>query len=481
MIVGVEFNKYQSKMIVSYYDKNGNVDYIYKNIPSNELYNYEYCEENTGLKSWDNKFVTKNPTQYLDRFRQEEFLYNFLTPQEKIKISDFHKPKKYYCDIETEVGENNEFPEPSEAKYPVLLISVVNEDNIAYILSCREDLRSQETDMEKEMNDYLKKSNPNLKAYTLKYVYFQQEKEMLEYFFHKFLPKMALVTGWNFLNFDWMYLMKRCENLKINPTKNLPTNKRVTKYLVPAHIAVIDYLELFRSRSPLKIVENYTLDYISKEVLGVKKFKSDNENILEMYKTNYRKFAIYNAIDSILVKEIEDAKYLLDVVFEVASLGNFDINKYNSATFIGEVLMFRKFIDRGLKITEKSQEEKKLIFEKNYKKGEGGPKYEGAYVKEPIPGFYETIACFDFSSMYPSTQRQFNISPETYLGKSFEVNEYQMKKYNACKTVHDTVFRNDINSVSREILEYFYNNRLENKEIRNALNDRLKELENNTK
>lgn len=481
MIVGVEFNKYRSKMYVSYFDKNGDVDFIIKDIPQNELYNYEYCDENTGLLSWDNKFVTKKPTQYLDRFRQEEFLYNNLTPQEKSKIFEFNKPKKYYCDIETEVGENNEFPEPSEAKYPVLLISVVNESNIAYILSCRDDLRSQEKDMENEMNDYIKKSNPNLQTYQLKYIWFQTEKSMLEYFFHKFLPKMSLITGWNFLNFDWMYLMKRCENLKINPTKNLATNKRVTKYLIPSHVAVIDYLELFRARSPLKIVENYTLDYISKEVLGVKKFKSDNENILEMYKTNFRKFSIYNAIDSILVKEIEDAKYLLDVVFEVASLGNFDINKYNSATFIGEVLMFRKFIERGVKVTEKTEEEKKLIFEKDYKKGEGGPKYEGAYVKEPIPGYYNTIACFDFSSMYPSTTRQFNISPETYLGKSFEVTEEQIKKYKAVKTVNDTIFRNDINSVSREILEFFYNNRLENKEIRNVLNERLIELENGKK
>jgi len=477
MVVGVEFNKYKSKMYISYINKNKEIDFIIKNIPSSDLYNYEYCEENTGLKSWDNKNVRKKPTEYLGRFRQEEFLYNNLTLDEKNKMSEFNTPKKYYCDIETETGENNEFPEPSEAKYQVLLISVVNESNIAYILSCREDLRSQEQDMENEMNTYLKKSNPNLKTYTLKYLWFKTEIEMLEYFFHKFLPKIPLLTGWNFLNFDWQYLMKRCENLKINPTKNIATNKRVTKYLVPAHTAVIDYLELFRSRSPLKIVENYTLDYISKEVLGVKKFKNDNENILEMYKTNYRKFAIYNAIDSILVKEIEDSKFLLDVVFEMVNLSICDINKYNSPVFISEILIFRKYIEQNLKVPEKTEEEKQLIYNSKYQKNEGGPKYEGAFVKEPIPGYYKTVVCQDFSSLYPNIICSNNISPDTYLGKGLNLSIEELIDRKICKTAFDTYFRMDIDSVSRKILNYFYNERLENKALRKALSDRLNELD----
>jgi DNA polymerase elongation subunit (family B) len=47
----------------------------------------------------------------------------------------------------------------------------------------------------------------------------------------------------------------------------------------------------------------------------------------------------------------------------------------------------------------------------------GSVSYEGAYVKTPVPGLYGAVSVFDFASLYPTAQRQFNISPETYLGK----------------------------------------------------------------
>jgi DNA polymerase elongation subunit (family B) len=44
--------------------------------------------------------------------------------------------------------------------------------------------------------------------------------------------------------------------------------------------------------------------------------------------------------------------------------------------------------------------------------------YEGAFVFEPIPGVYtDGIATVDYNSLYPSTIRALNISPETYVGK----------------------------------------------------------------
>ena len=40
-------------------------------------------------------------------------------------------------------------------------------------------------------------------------------------------------------------------------------------------------------------------------------------------------------------------------------------------------------------------------------------KYAGAYVKEPIPGFYDWVVSFDLNSLYPHLIMQYNISPET--------------------------------------------------------------------
>jgi len=42
-------------------------------------------------------------------------------------------------------------------------------------------------------------------------------------------------------------------------------------------------------------------------------------------------------------------------------------------------------------------------------------KYAGAYVKEPIPGFYNWVVSFDLNSLYPHLIMQYNISPETLI------------------------------------------------------------------
>jgi DNA polymerase elongation subunit (family B) len=43
--------------------------------------------------------------------------------------------------------------------------------------------------------------------------------------------------------------------------------------------------------------------------------------------------------------------------------------------------------------------------------------YEGAYVKEPIRGYYEWAISFDFESLYPRLIQTYNISPETMITK----------------------------------------------------------------
>ena len=42
-------------------------------------------------------------------------------------------------------------------------------------------------------------------------------------------------------------------------------------------------------------------------------------------------------------------------------------------------------------------------------------KYEGAFVFEPIPGMYEDIAIFDFTSSYGSVIVSYNLSKSTHL------------------------------------------------------------------
>ncbi len=52
------------------------------------------------------------------------------------------------------------------------------------------------------------------------------------------------------------------------------------------------------------------------------------------------------------------------------------------------------------------------------KKNDGADEgYEGSFVYQPISGIYKNVIALDFASLYPTTIRQFNISPETFIVK----------------------------------------------------------------
>lgn len=51
-------------------------------------------------------------------------------------------------------------------------------------------------------------------------------------------------------------------------------------------------------------------------------------------------------------------------------------------------------------------------------------KYSGGFVKPIQPGIYRNTACFDFSSLYPTIMRQWNMSPETFIGRRSKIERF---------------------------------------------------------
>ena len=90
--------------------------------------------------------------------------------------------------------------------------------------------------------------------------------------------------------------------------------------------------------------------------------------------------------------------------FKIANLTGVEINKALSPVWTTEVMMLRKLLER------------KQIFI-DQRKDEDHVKFKGAYVKDPIKGLHEWVACYDFASLYPNTIVQWGISPEVYKGK----------------------------------------------------------------
>lgn len=461
MIVGAEvFN--DNTLAISYYNAQGKIEFIKKQLADHEMFNWVESNTPTATKNWNGKYVKRAPTkgQYINQFRVQELMQEKLTVAELELVYSFdNTPKKTYMDIEIKLI-NDSFPEPDKAAMPIALISFCNEDNITYILSLLntpeqpgglepEEIRK----MEVEVNEYFRKTVPLRpedsklfeQEFKIKYKFFTTEEELMEFYLHKCVPQFSFVTGWNVTDFDQKYIMNRAKNIKVDSMINMPSRSKIGRNQIPVHIGMLDYMQVFEKLKPYKVVENYKLDYIAELVLGTAKLKHQYPSFMEFQKDVYL-FTMYNVIDVILVKLIEDKLSILDVAYSIASVAQIEVNKVFSPVYIAEILMCREFLNKNMKMM-------KLPW------GEGNTAdgtYEGAYVKDPIPGYYDAIACYDFSSMYPNIQIQFNISPDTYLGKIENVK----KKGTEIPTKNGTMFSSDTDSVARIILTRLYDGRV---------------------
>jgi len=474
MIIGAEVLE-DNTLTISYYDASGRIAFIRKRVLDHERYNWVESATATTTKNWDGKCVKKSPTEgkYLTQFRIQELIQEKLTTEELSAIYSFDNlPKKTYLDIEIKLIDDS-FPDPEKARMPVGLVSFCNEDNTVYILSILHDDGNPDglsaddiVRMEKEVNKYFRNTTPLRpqdaalfqQEFKIKYKFFKTETELLECYFHNIMPKFSFVTGWNVTDFDWKYLMNRARNMKVDSVVNMPSRSLVSKNKIPVHLGVLDYMQVFEKLKPFKVVENYKLDYIATLVLGVAKLKHKYPSFLAFQKDTYL-FTLYNVIDVILVKLIEDKLSMLDVAYSIANVAQVDVNKVFSPVYIAEILMCREFLTKNQRMMKLPWGDSNDI----------NATYEGAYVKKPEPDYYNYVSCYDFSSMYPNIQIQFNISPDTYLGKKGTVKLSGSEIH----TKNDTLFSSSTDSVARTILTKLYDERIKTQgEIKSLKNSK---------
>ena len=132
-----------------------------------------------------------------------------------------------------------------------------------------------------------------------------------------------------------------------------------------------------------------------------------------MLNNDFEKYVYYNAIDCCLVKLIHEACNAVTCGLTTSWLGHIRAMDCFSTTYIPENLLRETFREQG----------RVLAVDPNKKKGEKGEKYEGAFVKQPVPGLHKYCTCNDYASLYPSLMRQFNIGPETLVKMLPENNE----------------------------------------------------------
>lgn len=442
------------ELIVSYIDTGGQVKYLTYDIPESELFAWHYSGKANAdpiWRSYDHKFVKKVPTKTLNEYRMNEILSSFG------KVADplfgFTPPITWYCDIETYVDEEG-FPKAETARTPINTIALtrfpksivwgrkpLSEKEIAYI---QNKFKTNETEV--------------IRQYQFEYRYFPNEADMILDFL-KFIMPIPHITGWNFLGYDWPYIYNRCNNLNIDPSFVSPSGhfwhyKVKTKQgttrdvMLPMHKIISDYMMIFQKwDQTIKIKENYKLDWISEQELGYKKVEH-KLGFEAFYEQEYPDYVFYNAVDTILVEQIDKKAKTANIWYTLTGELKTELMMQFSTVKPTEVVMTNFcYPDHEVIPVKKS----------NPEDGE----YPGAFVWPSQPGIYKFIGGGDFASLYPTTQRQFNISPETY--KFTDKLGTYVPKSNEIKCKSGAVFTKDFDGLLPRILTYYFKARKHSK------------------
>lgn len=441
---------------ISRFDKDGLITFERIPIPESERFEWEYATRNKDVdqswRSWDNRAIKRTKRSMLSRYRIEEFLYG-LPEETKERIYEPNSPRTWFCDIEVEVTDDG-FPEPEHAPNRITTICFAHGQK-AFVLSIKPLDGGDITDIQAEVNEYFNKYNSN---FTVKFIPFENEYEMLYVFFNKYIPQMPLITGWNFVNFDWKYMVNRCKKLNIDPSVASPSRRLMEPDFIPQHRPVVDYMRIYSKwDNKVDVKESAKLDYVADQVLGLTKIKY-NGTLKDLYEKDFKKYVFYNVVDTILVLYIDKQISVMNTYLSLANISRVELLGAFSPIRMTEALLVREFYQKNrVLIRKKEQQEEKT--------------YEGAFVKDPVPGLYEWVVTYDFASLYPTTMRQFNISPETYLGKRDDLSGDQY-----IRTATGAVFDATTDSVSRNFLTNLFNRRVESKEEAKKIEKRIEKL-----
>ena len=447
MILDVE--QRDKDVIISYYDKEGKV--AFKQYPIDKFQNWYVCDDkdraaSPEFKNWDGRSVKLGGGRQFNKFSLVYFM-DSLSEKDREEILAYNMPKTYFVDIETEIIDG--FPKAEEAKSRILSFSIITPERKAIVLGLEDMAPDKVQKIQDDTNKYFENFDQD---WEFKYHKFNSEYDMVYTFLMKFLPKFPMMTGWNFINYDWQYIVNRCKRLQIDISEVGITGSLDRNDSRPLHIGILDYMQLYdKYDRSVKVKESNALDYVSGQVLDVNKIKFTG-SLQDLYRDNFVKYIYYNVVDSVLVYYIDQKLKSMEVLLTLANITKMPLYKASSPVAVTEAIMARKLAEQGMRIGSEHREDS----EKN-------GQYAGAYVKEPILGFYEGVSAFDFASLYPSIMRQFNISPDAYVEK-IQKSEIKSKRENKNVIVCDNgVVYNTDDSILRKILADLYGQRKEYK------------------
>lgn len=262
-----------------------------------------------------------------------------------------------------------------------------------------------------------------------------------------------VVTGYNVLNFDNVYLLQRIQALcgceigsqcsecaqartfsRIDRPSTLKkkythTKQRGGQESWEAWIEGRDWMDVYRVVMTDHKLRSYKLDNVCSELLGTKKIHIDYEEIPKHQQTPAgREFlAQYCVKDAWLPCQIIVKRCKLVNALQMAQVTGVPLTDIlHRGQQIRTLLLMLQFV--------KARCRKDPEHPRWYLPDESGNKpppidgFEGAVVIRPLPGFYQTpVVTLDFASLYPSIMRAYNMCFSTLVPSLAEAKRRKLK------------------------------------------------------
>lgn len=223
-----------------------------------------------------------------------------------------------------------------------------------------------------------------------------------------------LTTGWNWVDFDILYLLRRLKrlydpddeddaNLDLDRLSDgLGTKRNFRDYhgslaRAVSCVPAVDMMQLFAEKMVREGWRSKSLDYVAQQVLDRGKISGVNVNDgFEKYPSTV---AAYNLLDVELCVGIDEVRGVIDFFFQLAELSQVQIyDVFSEMRLVDGYVMSRADDDEVLP----PQPDDADI-----------PENAGGLVLQPSDGISEWVGVMDLKSLYPSSIITWNISPET--------------------------------------------------------------------
>jgi DNA polymerase I len=323
--------------------------------------------------------------------------------EEWARLLDYPAPKlrRLAMDIEVFAPTPTRVPNPEEATYPVVCVSLFSSDGLRKVLLLRREGA-------REGSEHL--------ASEIVVEKFDAEDRLIRTVF-EYLRTYPFVLTFNGDDFDLPYLFHRAQNLGVRRSEvPIELGRRVCLLNYGVHI---DLYKFFFNRSIQIYAFNnryrdVTLDDVGKALIGLEKVRL-SKSLSELTYTELAGYCFRDAEITFKLSSFEDdlTMKLILVLARISSMPMEDVSRQGVSRWIRN-FMHREHRRKNMLIpnsediiAKKGKTATKAIIK--------GKKYKGAIVVEPTPGIHFNVAVMDFPSLYPSIIKVWNLGYQSIL------------------------------------------------------------------